>query len=357
MSVPSHPLTFMMRVYRSVFPLVHKQLAYWKERAEQIPNPELRKQALASIEGKTFHCEGGAVYALLSEHDIEKCIEFIVAYQTISDYLDNLCDRSTSQDPDDFTALHESMSHALSLHSEEVNYYRHRSEQEDGGYLNELVATCQKVLRSVNHYEEISPFLLELGKYYCELQVHKHVTISERIPRLTKWFQTYEHSLPAMEWYEFSACAGSTLGIFCLVAYAFQEDFDKKKASMIRKSYFPFIQGLHILLDYFIDQEEDKQGGDLNFCFYYPHETNLLERLRYFLKESKKGLNDLPDAAFHKLVQQGMVGVYLSDSKIYKQKSVRKIAKRLIKECGMMGHFFYLNGRAYRNVQLLLEKR
>ena len=32
-------------------------------------------------------------------------IKFIVAYQTISDYLDNLCDRSTSLDPDDFSAF------------------------------------------------------------------------------------------------------------------------------------------------------------------------------------------------------------------------------------------------------------
>lgn len=61
-------------------------------------NDELHNQAIASIEHKTFHCEGGGILALLANEHREDCIRFIVAYQTISDYLDNLCDRSTSLD-------------------------------------------------------------------------------------------------------------------------------------------------------------------------------------------------------------------------------------------------------------------
>ena len=91
---------------------------------KNIPNPELRTQALASIEHKTFHCEGGGILALMAKKEYKKAVKFIVAYQTISDYLDNLCDRSTSLDPDDFAALHESMSDALTLESGPKNYYR-----------------------------------------------------------------------------------------------------------------------------------------------------------------------------------------------------------------------------------------
>ena len=105
MSVPSMPFSLMSKTYRKIFPSVHKELSYWKTRAEGIPNPELRKQALASIEHKTFHCEGGAIMALMANEHYHEAIRFIVAYQTISDYLDNLCDRSTSQDPADFAAF------------------------------------------------------------------------------------------------------------------------------------------------------------------------------------------------------------------------------------------------------------
>lgn len=345
------PITLMSRVYRKILPAVHKELAYWKSRAEKIPNPELRTQALASIEHKTFHCEGGAILALSAKGDYRKAIKFIVAYQTISDYLDNLCDRSTSQNPDDFAALHESMTDALVLSADKKNYYRLRDDKDDDNYLHDLSETCRSVLREIKHYDGIQEYLLELCQYYCELQIHKHVTLEERVPRLEKWFQNNQHHLPDMEWYEFSACSGSTLGIFCLISYALREDFQLSDAVNIRKGYFPYIQGLHILLDYFIDQEEDIAGGDLNFCSYYHSEDVLFQRLKHFVVEADRHTEYLPHKNFHRMINRGLLGIYLSDAKVRKQKNVRRLAKGIIKSGGWISYFFYFNGMAYRSVQ------
>ncbi|WP_226618215.1 tetraprenyl-beta-curcumene synthase family protein [Cytobacillus firmus] len=354
MSVPSMPISLMSHVYRKVLPAVHKELAYWKGRAEAIPDPELRKQALASIEHKTFHCEGGAIMSLMAKEKYEQAIKFIVAYQTISDYLDNLCDRSTSLDPGDFAALHESMEDALAIDAEGKNYYRLRSEQDDGNYLADLAASCREVLSSLDQYPHIKRHLLELCRYYCDLQIHKHVAVEERVPRLQNWFDHYRSDIPEMEWYEFSACSGSTLGIFCLVSYALRDDFKAEHAINIRNGYFPYIQGLHILLDYLIDQEEDKAGGDLNFCFYYESEERLFSRLKHFVAEADKHTEKLPHKHFHKLINRGLLGVYLSDDKVRKQRNVRRLAKSMIRTGGMVSYFFYVNGRAYRTVQKMM---
>ena len=59
MLIPSMPVSLMYRVYRQVLPQVHRELFYWKSRAEEIPNAELRKQALASIEHGHGHLVGG----------------------------------------------------------------------------------------------------------------------------------------------------------------------------------------------------------------------------------------------------------------------------------------------------------
>lgn len=353
MSFTLTPISLMSQVYRKIFPEVHKQLDYWKSRAQEIPNPELRKQALASIENKAFHCEGGAILALMAGEKYRAAVKFIVAYQTISDYLDNLCDRSTSLDPEDFAALHESMGDALSLEAVQKNYYRLREDQDDGNYLNELSETCRAVLQELNpvHYKFIKGNLEELCLYYCDLQVHKHVAPEERVPRLQNWYEMYQKQIPEMEWYEFSACSGSTLGIFSLVSYAMRNDFQKEDAMNIRNGYFPYIQGLHILLDYFIDQEEDRVGGDLNFCFYYPNEEMLFRRLKHFLEEADRHTEKLPHKKFHQLINRGLLGVYLSDQKVQKQKNVRKLAKEIIKAGGKISYFFYINGLAYRSVQ------
>ena len=37
MSVPSMPFSLMSKAYRKIFPSVHKELSYWKTRAEESP--------------------------------------------------------------------------------------------------------------------------------------------------------------------------------------------------------------------------------------------------------------------------------------------------------------------------------
>lgn len=339
----------MYKTYKHVIPTVHFYLKAWKDKALQIPDEELRRQALASIQAKTFHCEGGSIYGLLAENRMVDVIRFIVAYQTISDYLDNLCDRSTSLDPNDFRALHNAMLDALTPDGEVHDYYRFRDEKDDGGYLTELVRTCQECVATFPHYEHVQKENLELASLYCDLQVHKHVVKEERVPRLEAWFWEHQDSYPQMSWYEFSACSGSTLGIFCLTSYsANKRGLSKETAGKIKQGYFPWVQGLHILMDYFIDQEEDLQGGDLNFCAYYPNEETMLDRMEFFYRKANESIRQLPDWRFHRLINNGLLAIYLADDKVKKDESLRKKSNRFIRRGGAPTMFFYVNGWLYR---------
>jgi len=347
----------MNKVYREIFPEVQRQLSAWKREAMLIPDEELRMQAIASIENKDFHCEGGAILALLAEDYKNEAISFIVAYQTISDYLDNLCDRSTSLYDKDFEALHEAMFHSLQRQSETVNYYRFREEQNDGGYLNKLVETCRLFMKKLNRFDYIEPYLQELCTYYVDLQIHKHVAVHEREDRLKRWFSNHEDKLPNMSWFEFSACSGSTLGIFCLISSALRQDFDQKQAEQIYRGYFPYIQGLHIMLDYFIDQQEDIEGGDLNFCFYYKNRVELYTRMSHFVTKAEHYLQELPHKAFHKLIHSGLLGLYLSDEKVGLEKETKLLAKKMVKLGGAQSRFFYMNAKLYRMIKKLIPSR
>jgi Protein of unknown function (DUF2600). len=352
MAVPATPLRLMSQIYRKVLPEVHHFLEQWKQKAEQIPDPELRRQALASIETKTFHCEGGAIYGLLAGDQRTEVIAFIVAYQTISDYLDNLCDRSTSLDPEDFRCLHGSMLEALTPGAPHSDYYRLRETLGDKGYLDGLVSVCQSVLARLEAFDLIRSSLRELAGFYCDLQVYKHVTKDQRVPRLMAWFKKYQDRFPQMSWYEFAACSGSTLGIFCIVAYAASRgDEMARLTGIIRDSYFPWVQGLHILMDYFVDQEEDRKEGDLNFCFYYGSEEEMMRRFNHFIEEADEAIDGMPDRNFHKMINRGLLGIYLADKKVARQRNVRILARRLIRRSGGSGLFFFLNGWIYRRLR------
>jgi tetraprenyl-beta-curcumene synthase len=340
---PKGPISMMKRVYKHVLPEVRAELCRWRDSAERMPDPELRKQALASIATKQFHCEGGGVYAAANPEFRPVLLPLIVALQTISDYLDNLCDRSTSLDPADFRLLHRSMLDAVTPGAPFTDYYALRAERDDGGYLHALVRKCQTCVSVLPAYSLVMRDVQELVQLYGDLQVYKHIRRDLREPELLAWWQKHSPAYPELLWNEFAAATGSTLGMFMLFLAASDEKLTPEQAADIRAQYFPSICGLHILLDYLIDQAEDESGGDLNFCSYYESQDVLNERLSRMVQAARRASASLPFPRFHRMVVEGLVAVYLSDPKVRDQQRVRITARRLLKGSPWTRLFFLLN--------------
>ncbi|CAI6082536.1 Tetraprenyl-beta-curcumene synthase [Cohnella sp. JJ-181] len=345
---PRGPISLMVRVYRYILPEVKTALDGWKERASRIPDPELRKQALASIASKKFHCQGGAVYAAANLGKRDVLIPLIVALQTISDYLDNLCDRSTSLDPADFRLLHESMLDAVTPGAPLRNYYALRQEQDDGGYLAALVAMCQDCAERLPAYGSVQMHVRELVSLYGDLQVYKHIAHDRREEALLTWWAEHAPRYPGLLWNEFAAATGSTLGMFMLFLAASEKEQSPGTGREIAECYFPSINGLHILLDYLIDQAEDEQGGDLNFCSYYADQQQMNERLLRMVRSARASADRLPASGFHRMIVEGLVALYLSDPKVKGQRRVRQTAKQLMKGSPWTRLFFWLNSHLIR---------
>jgi tetraprenyl-beta-curcumene synthase len=321
-----------------------------KRRAEQIPDDELRKQALASIAEKTFHCQGGAVYALLHRAKLDALIPLIVSFQTISDYLDNLCDRSVSLDPVDFRLLHQAMLDAILPGAPVRDYYASRGHLDDGGYLQHLVQTCQQTLAQFPHLESIRPTLEKWVGLYIDLQVYKHIEKSEREQALLAWWDLHRHAYPNLQWQEFAAATGSTLAMFMCFVVASEESFDAGQFDNQMTAYFPYVCGLHILLDYFIDQDEDKRGGDLNFCSYYEGREQLFWRLTWFAEQAKLCVSYLPNSRFHGIILEGLFALYLSDEKVNRQPDVERMMRNWMADASLARRFLWMNSKWIRKI-------
>ncbi|MBD2872971.1 tetraprenyl-beta-curcumene synthase family protein [Paenibacillus arenilitoris] len=333
----------MHRVYKYVLPGVDKELGQLRAIAERIPDPELRAQALASMASKKFHCQGGGVYAAANLEHRDKLIPLIVALQTISDYLDNLCDRSTSLDPDDFRLLHQSMLDAVNPGVPLRDYYALRAENDDGGYLHHLVTTCQTQAEKLPSYGSVRKHVTELVGLYADLQVYKHIRKDLREQHLLAWWERHRGDYPNLRWNEFAAATGSTLGMFMLFLAAGEETLSEQDAAAIKSIYFPHVCGLHILLDYLIDQEEDYAGGDLNFCNYYEDGTQLAHRMDLIVNRAREDVEKLPASRFHRLIIEGLLALYLSDPKVRRQADVKDVSRKLMKNSPLTRLFFLVN--------------
>ncbi|WP_238403178.1 tetraprenyl-beta-curcumene synthase family protein [Paenibacillus mesophilus] len=342
-TVPRNPVALMHRMYKYVFPEVRDELKRWRHTADLIPDPELRRQALGSLTHKEFHCKGGAVYAAANLPIRHVLIPLIVAFQTISDYLDNLCDRSTSLDPEDFRLLHRSMLDAVDPEAPAADYYALRNERDDGGYLRELVQTCKSCIAKLPSYPLVQDGVKELVGLYGDLQVYKHIRHDLRERELLDWWEKHRPRFAHLRWNEFAAATGSTLGVFYLFLAAADNSLTASRVETIRQAYFPHVCGLHILLDYLIDQEEDLAGGDLNFCGYYEDGETTAQQIAHIAELARRDIARLEHPRFHRMIIEGLLALYLSDPKVREQEHVRHISRKLMKGSPLMRVFFFAN--------------
>lgn len=344
----SRRLVLLNQLVTSTFPRVDYLLSKWREVLSCAGDPELVAQGLASISKKRFHAQGGSIYALAGK-DAHVLLPFIVALQTISDYLDNLCDRSGCFDMEAFRQLHNAYIEALDPDRPKSCYYSLYPFQDDGGYLDKLVDECRSVLLQLPSYNIVKRYILRLAGLYSDLQTFKHTVPHLREGLLRDWFGIYAAEYSYLRWWEFAAAAGSTLGIFALCAAAGSGDLQPEDARRIVNSYFPWICGLHILLDYFIDQDEDSQGGDLNFVLYYPDGSTCRERLLFFLSSALGRAAELPDPVFHETVVKGLPAFYLSDPKVEAQ-GLQEVARSLLTAGGRSSLIMYSTCRLLRRL-------
>lgn len=361
-------------------PAVHGELGRWREQALLIEQGDLKEQALNSLHYKRFHCEGGAVFAGLvverravrSRRDPahrrrpgrlwRQLVRAIVALQTISDFADNLVDRWRPGDGHLSRSLHRAITDAVAPPGRPAGGragnpagwtgdgssmagpdepmgggYFPPGYPDDGGYLDGLVAAARRAIGELPAYTAVYPLVRWLAARYADMQVLKHLDPSRREKLLIDWFRRrgspWAH---ALDWWEFAAACGSTLGIFVLLAAAARPGTDRADARLLFRAYFPWICGLHIMLDYFIDQEEDRIGGDLNFAACYGEPTSCTRRLAHMVQQSLSSVGGLPrrwEPGFHALVVRGLPGLYLSDGKVGRQ-NFRGYARSVIKEAG-----------------------
>lgn len=333
-------LSLITNFVRKVFPLVNSELGHWQQFAENNGCQELREQALASIRAKKFHCQGGSIYSLYKGVSTPDFVRLVVALQTISDYLDNLCDRAGIADENAFRQLHLAMSDALDPDRPLNDYYCYYPFKNDGGYLQKLVTTCRQEILKLPSYHLVKEETLRFASLYSELQTYKHLDLAVRENKMRDWIRPHLNVYSDLGEWEFAAATGSTLGMFMLCAAASSPNLSADDAARFANAYFPWISGIHILLDYFIDAAEDLEGGDLNFVAYYCDERQVLARLDFFTKQALAQANNIPEPIFTMTVIHGLLAMYLSDPKTNRP-SERVISKALLKNGGAYTRLLY----------------
>ena len=349
------PHRHLPRYLMVILPRVSRELERWQQRALYAGWP-LSKQALAGFSRKHLYLRGSSYYALSNVNPpYEKTlVTLIVALQIIGDYLDNLCAGEGLFNEAAYRYLHRAMPAALTRGPvKEHDYYRFYRAKKDGGYLKALVAECRACTGALPGYRLVEPEALRLISLYSDLQVYKHLPPAMRNSRLRRWFKEKGvPETPPVHWWEYAAACGSTLSLFALFSLATFPQIEAADIRRVAGAYFPWVCGLHILLDSWVRQEEDLGRGALNFTACYRTPAAAAERLSLFLGKALRQVSDLPQALFHRSAVQGLLALYLSDPRI-KEQGKEVTARALLQAGGKGAHIFYRLSKLLRRLGFL----
>jgi tetraprenyl-beta-curcumene synthase len=309
----------LVRFLTVVLPRTSKALAGIRAIADAVPDDRLRAQALGSIDGKAYHVAGSGILAtFLTPAAADHYIEIVAPLESIYDYLDNLCDRHPDVGAAAYPVLHRAIAHALNPAAPVGGYYDLGPSGDDGDYLVTLVRHVQRGLRRLADHELLLPLFSEAATLYAEMQSFVHLPAGERERTCRLWFERHQPRFGDLEWQEFACAAGSQFQVYAPLFMLFDGKFDAIQTCY--DAYFPAVSALHVLFDSFIDQQEDREHGDLSFVAAYNGVDHLRERVAYLARRAVHAFGRLPNPERHRFLLRTMALFYLTHPKVYAQK-------------------------------------
>ena len=324
--------------WTSVFPRVCFYIARWRARARRIPDPVLRQLALDALD-KRGNIEGAAAFAafvpLARRANATRATS---AFQAAYNLLDMLGEQPSPNPVLDGRRLHEALVYAVTPrgttapHGSEVSsldadssgadpprtegpraldWYEHHPQRNDGGYLNALIEECRDAFAALPSHLLVAASAQAAAARIVSFQSLNLSKSQGEHTGLEQWARAATPPGAGLQWWETAAAAGSSLGVHVLIAAAAEPRLDASEVSALAHAYFPWIGGLHSLLDNLIDKHEDEAAGHRSLIEYYGPEQ-AAQRMRWIAEQALDKAGELPHSRRHIVILAAMIGNYLA---------------------------------------------
>jgi tetraprenyl-beta-curcumene synthase len=263
------------RYWLSVFPSIRREAAHWRRRAEAIPDPRLRTLALEAQRIKRGNIEGSAALAAFAPAELrEQVVRAQVAFQSIYDYVDTLAEQPHDDPIRNARRLHQALLVAIDDDAPHSDYYAHQPERADNGYLREIIDTCRAAIHSLPSHSTTRSQIRKSAERIVGYQTLNLTQPQGGHRQLERWATQQTPPDTGLRWWETAASAGSSLGLFALIAAAAQPTLTTAEATAIELAYWPWIGALHSLLDSLVDLGEDAADQQHSLLSYYPTQSS-----------------------------------------------------------------------------------
>jgi tetraprenyl-beta-curcumene synthase len=293
---------------------VSAEMARWRQRAAEIPDPTIRLDALAALDMKRTHAAGAALFWILPRRRNYDLLRLLVAYELIWDLLDNLSERAAGVGQVDGRQLHLAIAEAIDPSASISDYFGQHPWHEDGGYLQALVESCRANCARLPSYPRIRSRALHDAELAQVLALNHDPVPSRRDVALARWVERNLPGCPDLSWWELSGAASAPLNIHALLALAAEPECPEVEIAAVHGAYFPWLSAATTMLDSYVDQAEDVRDGNHSYIAHYPCSESAIRGVRMLLARSACEARALPRGPKHAIIAAAMAAMYLSKS-------------------------------------------
>lgn len=302
-------LAALVRYWLIVFPLAHREVRRWRRHALQISDPQLRNDALQTLDDEHLNAEGAAlVTAAAPWRYTRTLVTATVAYQVLYDYLDTITERNSS--PDRTRRLHGALHDAVT--DPGAGRWRHARSDADGDYLQALVDACAAAVRRLPALSLVGPGLFLAAARSAEVQAIAHDPAGHQREQLAAWAARQPSGTMHLLWWESAAAASSTLSTHLLLSRAADRHMTPAVVDVVER-YALAVSALNTLLESRVDARADALVDAHSYAAYYPTTTIATARLTTIARTARETAAALPRGDRYQLICAGMTAFYLSD--------------------------------------------
>jgi len=302
-----------------------REVRGWRARAQEIPDPLLRADALAALARKRGNIHGAALFWTLPRRRNHDLLRALVAYEVLADYLDCVSERGAGRGLQNGAQLHVALTEALDPRVGTSDYYRHHIGAQDGGYARALVQSCRARAARLPSYEPVRGLLAEAASMSTVLALNHEPDPARRERALREWAQerwpqsrdarSAGHDSGEPSWFERTAGASAWLTVLALLARAAEPArgaHARRDAERTYATYLHWIAPVGGMLDSLGDIGEDAARGQHSYIAHYPSLEVAVERVSELVRRSLSEARALPDGARHAALAACMIAFYLS---------------------------------------------
>jgi tetraprenyl-beta-curcumene synthase len=300
-----------LRYWPGVAPEVHRQLARWRRRAEEIGDPALRSLALDKLAEEGFNAEVAATLAtLVARRRRRQVIEALVALEVLFDFLDGLTEVPATAAGSDGACPSQALTDAVTPAEAPCgDYYACHPQGQDGGYLEELAGAVRTVLATLPAAARLADHLRAAAGRSAEAQLRIHAASAAGPDGLERWARAQARESP-QRWRELLAgAASSVLCLHALIAAAADPRTTAEHGRQIDQAYL-WISALPTILDSVVDRDADAGSGRAGYLALYESSDVLAARLSEVAHTALRHTRGAPHAAHHVMTLVGVVAYY-----------------------------------------------